>query len=62
MKLVADWQSHFDSSTLKESAIKMTIIDYLRKIRENEWNSHQLGAEFEWFVKRYFKMEPYYAS
>jgi len=40
----------------------MTIIDYLRKIRENAWSSRQLGAEFERFVKRYFKTVPYYAS
>ena len=40
----------------------MTITDYLRKIRENAWSSRQLGAEFERFVKRYFKTEPCYAS
>ena len=39
-----------------------SIADYLRKIRENAWSSRQLGAEFERFVKRYFKTEPYYAS
>ena len=38
------------------------ITDYLRQIRENAWSSRQLGAEFERFVKRYFKTEPYYAS
>lgn len=40
----------------------MTIADYLRNIRENAWSSRQLGAEFERFVKRYLKTEPYYAS
>lgn len=41
---------------------KMSITDYLRHIRESAWSSRQLGAEFERFVKRYFKVEPYYAS
>ena len=40
----------------------MTITDYLRQIRENAWSSRQLGAEFERFVKRYFKAEPFYSS
>jgi len=38
------------------------ITDYLRQIRESAWSSRQLGAEFERFVKRYLKTEPYYAS
>ena len=41
---------------------KMRIEDYLRHIRESAWSSRQLGTEFERFVKRYFKTEPYYAS
>ena len=41
---------------------KMSITSYLQKIRENAWSSRQLGTEFERFVKRYFKTEPYYAS
>ena len=44
------------------SAGEMTITDYLRQIRENAWSSRQLGAEFERFVKRYFKAEPFYSS
>ena len=36
------------------------ITDYLRQIRENAWRPRQLGAEFEMFVKRYFKVEPFY--
>lgn len=40
----------------------MTITDYLRQIRENAWSSRQLGTEFERFVKRYFKAEPFYSS
>ena len=39
-----------------------SITDYLRHIRESAWSSRQLGTEFEQFVKRYFKVEPYYAS
>ena len=46
----------------KEPTIALTITDYLRKIRENAWSSRQLGTEFERFVKRYFRTEPYYAS
>ena len=38
------------------------ITDYLRHICENAWSSWRLEVEFEWFVKRYFRVEPYYAS
>lgn len=40
----------------------MTITDYLKKIRDNAWNTAQLGREFEGFVKKFLKTEPYYAS
>jgi len=40
----------------------MTITDYLKKIRDNAWNTAQLGREFERFVKKFLKTEPYYAS
>jgi len=40
----------------------MTITDYLKKIRDNAWNTAQLGREFECFVKKFLKTEPYYAS
>ena len=40
----------------------MSITDYLKKIRDNAWNTAQLGREFERFVKRFLKTDPVYAQ
>ena len=40
----------------------MTITDYLKKIRDNAWNTAQLGREFEKFVKKFLLTEPSFKS
>ena len=40
----------------------MTITDYLKKIRDNVWNTAQLGREFEKFVKKFLLTEPSFKS
>ena len=40
----------------------MSITDYLKKIRDNAWNTAQLGREFERFVKKFLKTDPVYAQ
>ena len=40
----------------------MSITDYLKKIRDNAWNTAQLGREFEKFVKKFLLTEPSFKS
>ncbi len=40
----------------------MSITDYLKRIRDNAWNTAQLGREFEKFVKKFLLTEPSFKS
>ena len=40
----------------------MTITDYLKKIRDNAWDTAQLGREFEKFVKKFLLTESSFKS
>ena len=51
-----------DNAETRSGADTQAIADYLRKIRDNAWNTAQLGREFERFVKKFLLTEASYAS